>query len=269
MSRRDIGSAIHRGTWKVCAASVRGLSHENSGQVCQDTSRFQVLIGDVLVAAIADGAGSADYGDIGSDIATEAAIDYVVRSYDAEGESNFDPGRWSELLAGASAEAFDVIADWARQLGENIALFNTTLIIVTATPAGVAAYQIGDGSVVLQTSDGEFIEMTSPMHGEYVNTTTFLTSVDAKDHAQIEVRCGPVAALAMFTDGLEAVALERIHARAFPPFFDRLFTVCRNEQDLEKLETGLRDFLGSDRIRERCDDDLTLLVAVIGERDGE
>ena len=50
------------GRWRVIRASVQGTSHAKTGQPCQDSSSVGVGAPDgMLVAAVADGAGSATY----------------------------------------------------------------------------------------------------------------------------------------------------------------------------------------------------------------
>jgi serine/threonine protein phosphatase PrpC len=54
---------------------MRGTSHEKTGQPCQGAHCWNLLSGDVLVVAVADGAGSAALGEIGAAIAAQTAID--------------------------------------------------------------------------------------------------------------------------------------------------------------------------------------------------
>ena len=57
--------------WQATAASVRGTSHEKTGQPCQDAHRWEILPGAILVAAVADGAGSASLGDMGAQVGAD------------------------------------------------------------------------------------------------------------------------------------------------------------------------------------------------------
>jgi len=50
--------------WRVLAASVRGKTMK-VGQLCQDAHHWEKLPEGVLVAAVADGAGSATLGKVG------------------------------------------------------------------------------------------------------------------------------------------------------------------------------------------------------------
>ena len=53
-------------TWNVAAASVQGTSHIKRSQPCQDAHHWIVLDGTVLVAAVADGAGSVSLSSLGT-----------------------------------------------------------------------------------------------------------------------------------------------------------------------------------------------------------
>ena len=66
--------------WRVVRASVQGASHAKTGQPCQDSSSVGVGAPDgILVAAIADGAGSAELSAAGSRIAACAATQSAIR----------------------------------------------------------------------------------------------------------------------------------------------------------------------------------------------
>lgn len=51
--------------WKAVARSASGTSHQNQGIGCQDYGNYRIF-GDVIVGAVADGAGSAKHSDVGS-----------------------------------------------------------------------------------------------------------------------------------------------------------------------------------------------------------
>ncbi|MEJ1937040.1 protein phosphatase 2C domain-containing protein, partial [Nostoc sp. NIES-2111] len=53
--------------WKPIASSVPGASHIKYGKLCQDYSNF-CTVEDVIIGAVADGAGSAKYSQIGAEL---------------------------------------------------------------------------------------------------------------------------------------------------------------------------------------------------------
>ena len=67
--------------WRHIAQSLQGPSHVDEGTPCQDTHGVRVL-GEaphgVLIACVADGAGSAKHSEIGSAIACEAILEHAA-----------------------------------------------------------------------------------------------------------------------------------------------------------------------------------------------
>ncbi|MGB3559461.1 MAG: protein phosphatase 2C domain-containing protein, partial [Geitlerinemataceae cyanobacterium] len=84
--------------WRVVAASVCGTSHQKRSQPCQDAHCWQITPEGVLVAAVADGAGSAAFGEVGAQKAVRTAVD---RLYQADWHSlreTFDTQKPSEAV---------------------------------------------------------------------------------------------------------------------------------------------------------------------------
>lgn len=59
--------------WKAVGRSAIGTSHQKQGIVCQDYGDYRIL-DDVIVGAVADGAGSAKHSDVGSKLAVETVL---------------------------------------------------------------------------------------------------------------------------------------------------------------------------------------------------
>ena len=247
-------------SWRVMAASVRGTSHERTGQPCQDAHHWGVLPGGVLVAAAADGAGSAALGDMGASAAARAAVEAVVQQGSVLPENN---GGWQLLLTEALKAARDSIEVEvvAHEVTERD--LATTLILAVATPELVAAAQIGDGALVAGDVEGNVIGLTVPQTGEYINQTIFLTSPDALNTAQLRIWRGTVAHVAILSDGLQMLALRMPGWIPHAPFFSPLFRFVAKAADEAETKKQLEAFLRSPRIRERADDDLTLLLAAL------
>ena len=106
--------------------------------------------------------------------------------------------------------------------------------------------------------------------GHYANETCFLTSYESFEALQasgnVQLRVeehGGVAALAVFTDGLEYIVMKRKgtpepRATFFLKLFEQL--VDQEQADFERLLTG---YLSNNaKINELTDDDKTLVLAV-------
>lgn len=250
--------------WRVMAASVRGAGHEKTGQPCQDAFCWRVLSGEeggsgVLLAAVADGAGSASLAEVGSSIAARAAVQALCDSALPTGDEH-DEG-WKDRLAAALRAARAEVEAEARSGNVAACEMATTLIVAAATRELVAAAQVGDGALVVGDGQGNITALTVPQSGEYINETTFLVSPNALESAQAVVWRQDVTQLALFSDGLQMLALAMPQGAPHGPFFAPLFRFAAGACDEQAAGERLARFLASPRIRERTHDDVTLLLA--------
>src|SRR4051794_33768846 len=81
--------------WKILHASAVGTSHQVTGRPCQDHCDARIVPpvgGDVLIAACADGAGSAEHSDIGARVAVETFLSLAESHLAAQGGTATGPG---------------------------------------------------------------------------------------------------------------------------------------------------------------------------------
>lgn len=246
--------------WRHISRSVQGESHLSDDTPCQDSSRVRILdgqAGGTLVACVSDGAGSAKHSEVGS----LAVCNAVVESVDAFLAGG---GKIADLTA---KNALDWI-DLARsRIGEEAAArdarptdFAATVSVVILSPLGSCFFQIGDGAIVLR-SGGVSGVVFWPESGEYVNTTTFITSKEYRDRLQFHATERAYEQVALFTDGIERIALRFDSLTPHPPFFDPLFLALATLEDWQSLGDNLEQFLKSESVCKRSDDDKTLILA--------
>ena len=269
--RRRRPTAEHAGTnpatagristaeWRVVAASVRGVGHHRTGQPCQDAHYWSVAPDGTLVAAVADGAGSARFGDVGARVATRAAVAALEPRSLAASSSDDDEAR--TVLIETLTRARAALDAEAVSLGVATQELATTLILIVASSDGAIAAQVGDGAAVVQSADGRLSALTTPRAGEYVNETTFLTSADALASAQCASWRGPLAHLGVLSDGLQMLALVMPGGTPHAPFFAPLLRFATQASDAGDASAQLASFLGGPRVTARTDDDVTLLLA--------
>jgi hypothetical protein len=240
-----VGLAASVGTWRAVASSVAGSGHRARGTGCEDASAVEVLEDGTLLVAVADGAGSAPLADEGSVRAVEAAMEAL-----------------------RSGVALDVVMEGARlalepvAAGERLGDRATTLLVVRVGGGVVETAQVGDGAVVLRR-DGALEVVAADEKGEYLNETCFLTSDGWLSAMRIEtVSAEGVDGVAAMTDGLQLVAFDLSTGVPHAPFFAPFFSFVAGDGEAD----GLADFLGSDRVGERTDDDVTLAVAALEGR---
>lgn len=249
--------------WRIVGSSKPGTSHLRQGLPCQDT-HYWVQSGDLLIAAVADGAGSAPLAAEGAQIAAKTAVDFLAMK--SQGHSKADDEiPWKDWLHSAFDTALLELKDEAENRSAELSDFATTLIVAVAAPTFVAVAQIGDGAVIVGERSAQITALTTPSQGEYLNETTFLTAPDALLQAQFRVWHHPPRHLALLTDGLQMLALKMPTGAPHPPFFAPLFRFVEVIEDRDAAHAQLLAFLGGERVTQRTDDDLTLLLASFTE----
>lgn len=187
--------------WRFAVARTTGISHRRLSLPCQDRLACRVIGAQTLVAAVADGAGSAALAEQGAEVAVETVIEWLSHALDV-GRSDYPA-----MLREAAAVARDAVLIAAQQHGSEPRDLASTLLVVVVGPSGGGALQIGDGVIVVSDGANGWCWVFWPQRGEYANTTHFLTDEDAAERLQIEQLVAKVTDVALMTDGLEPLAL--------------------------------------------------------------
>ncbi len=248
-----------RGGWKYAAASVIGTSHQKSPEgVCQDSHAVGYLdAAEAFVGVVADGAGSASRAKIGS----SRTCEIIMRE-----------------LAGAPpcklltrALACDTLVAVRQALFEEadtedltVSDFASTMLVAIVTPDRGVFWQIGDGAICFREAEFEkYTYVYWPEKGDYSNVTFFVTDVRAQNEMEFDVIRRELVDVALFSDGIERLALDFTAGEAHSAFFSGLFPFMRSlpEGYSEELGAQIDSFLGSERVNKRTDDDKTLILA--------
>lgn len=246
--------------WQVLAESVAGTSHIARAAPCQDAHATCVVEGaggSVLVVVVADGAGSAQFGEVGAAATCETLL------AEARGA----------LTAGATVTHLsrDVLVRWLLAAKSEIVLqadsravrpreLACTAILAVVGENAAAFAQVGDGAVVIPDKGG-YAPVFWPAPAEYANVTDFLTDGGIEERIVCEVVTGRINEVAVFSDGLQRLALDYSTRRGHTNFFAPLFATLRDQPVTELLAGPFRAFLGSDQVNARTDDDKTLVLA--------
>jgi hypothetical protein len=244
------------------AASAVGTSHTSAGTGCEDSCLAQVETDPakppLLTIFVADGAGSAAHGGIGAELAIEAATAFVGKHYAQSSEFALNDQWAVECIQSVRARVYME----ADQQGAKARDYACTFLGVVASPFSTLLMQIGDGGIVVDVGDGLEVPIT-PMTGEYANMTNFVTDENAIDVLAVATLPTRVDKVAVFSDGIQRLALNMAtnaaHVPFFSPFFAVLATATAAQED--RLQTELARFLNSPAVNERTDDDKTLALA--------
>jgi len=254
--------------WRAIARSSVGTSHLKQQIPCQDHGGGKI-IKDVVVGAVADGAGSAKCADVGAKLAVKTVLSYLT-GIEAWLQKRKRFWHWNhqplseeqakKLFAKTVKKVIAALQKQAASHGYSVNDFACTLLVVIATPTWVAAMQIGDGFIVVRRQQEEHQLLFPPDKGEYINETTFVTSENALELMQVCVQSGEQEFICAATDGLERVAIRMSDWTPFIPFFQSLEDYLQEKSDPEQEDEYLTRFLDSERLNARTDDDKTLLL---------
>jgi hypothetical protein len=247
--------------WWAVGASAVGAGHLRSGTPCQDAFGVRSLRGGGLIIASADGAGSAARSAEGADCAVHALLDAMESAMDGTASLDAD---WESTFHGAFGAARAAVERLAASGDDPLRAFATTLTCALAVGDRVAVAQIGDGLVVVEDESGQFASVPAdrPIRGEYVNETVFLTGRNGLDNIILAEHAGDARAVVVSTDGLVRLAMELPAYRPFPGFLRPLLGFAASADDADAAARRLTAFLSSDRVRDRTDDDTSLVLAV-------
>lgn len=249
-------------SWRLIRAAVAGTSHARDALPCQDsclaTSQLLPSGEEALLVAVADGAGSAQFGARGAQLACEIGHDRMAR--------------WLASASGRLPAAQDV-AEWffsvrcaledvAHVEGLPLRELASTLLLLLVLPHAAAYAHIGDGGIAVDHGSGLQLVFW-PEAGEYANMTRFVTDEDSLEHVRVAVSEATPEEVALFTDGIQRLALDFKTGTVYAPFFAPMMAVLRRQAPAEcaLLEAQLAAFLDSPKVNSRTDDDKTLVLA--------
>jgi len=248
--------------WKVIQASVVGTSHTDLDQPCQDYCNADVIRGaddlSYLVCVVSDGAGRAKEGGKGAELACVTAMSRIkadlgnLRLYQLD-EALIE--EWVKDIRSAIYETAEVSGLTARD-------YACTLLGAVVGPNKTAFFQIGDGAIVASNGCTQGIVFW-PDSGRYANMTYFVTEEDAIAHLHVSVTSAYIDEIALFSDGIQRLALSFEQRTPHTPFFEPMLKVLRKcgLDECETFDEQLSRFLNSPQINERTDDDKTLVIA--------
>lgn len=247
--------------WRWASASQIGTSHIRLGTRKQDALNTFTLLDtggrQTLCAIVCDGAGSAQYGGEGASL-TCRMISQAVRNHFTKTDAMPDDTEiWSWV---------DSVRDSMEQAAKNRKVirksFACTLVLLIAQGDENTIVHVGDGAIVARNKSDKWAALTWPENGEYASSTYFITD-DPEPRLRIIKRNEPFTAYAVFSDGIEDLALDHKTQSAHTPFFTSMIRPLDNlsgEGQDRDLSTALAAFLDSDRVCEKTDDDKSLIL---------
>lgn len=186
---------------QVSAATQIGPYHVQAGVPNQDAYDFIPSNG-FLTLAVADGAGSLERSDEGSELAVEVAAGMAADLMLDAQRAGTTPDLQkvvAESLLEARTIAFTL--DYWQQAG-------STLVLAVLSESDFAVAVLGDSFAVVQDRTGDLSLVQPPSAGEFANVTKLLTSEDATV-SMCWGKLSELKGLALCSDAFEQSTLEQ------------------------------------------------------------
>lgn len=248
--------------WKTIGQSVTGTSHLQSQRGCEDALDFKTIAlpdGDeALICCVSDGAGSATRAAEAASYTVNTTVQGIA---DAMAEKNsIDEASIIAILE----QVYDDLRQRAEERNEPLNEYSCTLLGTVITEYKAIFFQIGDGAIIRDTNADQYTPLWWPHNGEYSNTTAFLIDDNNMSHLRMITLAETIKEIAVFTDGLQLLTLNNESLSVHQPFFTDLFKWLRmvtQDDHLAVLNRKLGEYLNSEAINKRTDDDKTLFLA--------
>lgn len=252
--------------WITIGASVAGTRHRTRGEPKQDSMRVNQA-DDHLAIAAADGAGSAPRSATGADLATRRFSSSMKQWKERlPGMEGVTAGQLEAAVAEAFRNAAEQIMRTAQSERREPRDYHTTLVALACINRYAAIRQTGDGGVIAIDRSGEPRLVSAPQRGQYVNETRFITMPgDSAAGRGVNIETVGLDALVLFTDGAESLLLNQQgqpHRKSVAGIVKWAMRWAIEERDPAKANDGLAEYLASDEVARKTDDDLTVCIAI-------
>ncbi len=185
--------------WNVIQCAVQGRGHVKSNTPCQDKT-YSMQINDVIVIALADGAGSARLSHYGAETVTMFVCSELARRFDHYFTNDDGIAVKQQILEGL----LEGLSERAKQQNCEIKELASTLLFVAIKNEHFIIAHIGDG-VIGFLRDNKLMIASQPENGEFANTTVFTTSQNAiMTMKLIKGDLGQIQGFVLMSDGTEA-----------------------------------------------------------------
>lgn len=155
-------------SWKIFSGEIIGRGHGNA--LCQDKT-LVLTSGEDFFLGLADGAGSAQFSDIGAECSLHAIRNFLLENFD-DVFSSKDLELVKRVLI---KEILSSLKKESDSKGSKIEEFASTLLFAVSKNKKLIIGHIGDGAILIKKSN-ETKVLSQGQKGEFANATYFTTS---------------------------------------------------------------------------------------------
>jgi len=250
-------------------ARVTGPSHIKKGIPCQDAMAFEAIRETTAVIAVSDGLGSAEFSEIGSEIAVRTSSGTISDLFREKiGDTTLaDITKNREIIEKSFLNAREAIRRYAEENNIPPGKLACTLMVLLIDRNYVSCGHVGDGGIV-GIREGEPVIISDPGYSEYINETTPVTSDKWRSDFRINENIPGIDSVFVFTDGCQRAVLTKPGGKYQPhtPFFNPFYRYINSITDFDEASEDLKNLLSSGMMAENSEDDKTLVVGVINRK---
>lgn len=213
--------------------------------------------GKAMCAIVCDGAGSAELGGQGASVVCRTLTQGLRQHFAASDQLPSDDDIWSWI--DLARDRLGLAAD--RREKARRAFASTMILLIISGDTALTAH-VGDGAVVARIGQDAWSTLSEPANGEYASMTYFVTD-DPSPQLRISRFSEAFTGFAIFSDGIENLALDHKNNEPHAPFFKTMLAPLDGSSEIgriPKLSAALAAFLGGTRVCEKTDDDKTLIL---------
>lgn len=197
--------ASRSASWQVLGASVRGRSHAHRAEH-RDDAIASLATDDLLLLAVADGAGSSALSRIGAAVTAQLVVSRTAARF-ADAPADGDVvARLGTAMAHAVHDAALRLHELASAAEVSPVTLRTTLILVAITADVLLVSQVGDGAVLVQRRDGTVQRVGAQRASAWAGEVTcFVPDACAMTEAAAlrRVDAADVTLVGLLTDGID------------------------------------------------------------------
>ena len=197
--------ASRSASWQVLGASVRGRSHAHRAEH-RDDAIASLATDELLLLAVADGAGSSALSRIGAAVTAQLVVSRTAARF-ADAPADGDVvARLGTAMAHAVHDAALRLHELASAAAVSPVTLRTTLILVAITADVLLVSQVGDGAVLVQRRDGTVQRVGAQRASAWAGEVTcFVPDACAMTEAAAlrRVDAADVTLVGLLTDGID------------------------------------------------------------------
>lgn len=240
--------------------SMAGPYHVDNNIPNQDAYKATPDSEKMVIAAVADGLGSAKYSDVASKLAVEVSLEHC-KSHVGKAKNEID---LLTIIRDSFKEALSAIDEKAKEESHERKEYDTTLSLVIYCNEDVFYGHSGDSGIVALTTEGLYKKVTEQQRDE--NNCVF--PLDFQDKWVIRRFSEKVSSVFLATDGMLETLFPlyirkepvNIHV-ALAQFFMDNQKLNIHEEGTNTVQSRVTDFIGNIP-KEQVDDDKTILVLI-------